>query len=111
MYHVSYEDVDDLGECIDLIATLGTGTAYRAALHPEDSWTERDRILADIDDWLRLTSRRMTIPSGAMEHDYLVRPGQIEREESERRRAVEKARSVRDRLNNTTWQEVDSPDG
>ena len=84
--------------------TLGAGTAYRAALHPEDRWTERDYLIHDIDDFARCAVYQH-VPD-TVDKPLMPRPGDAERAARAQREAVEKARAIHDYIKRTKWQEV-----
>lgn len=98
-YHVKYEDVDDLGEALDLVLTLPQGSLYVSRKWPERSWSEAHELAADIQDCLIECACGLR---GVDNAPKVVRPKDI----IARRVATEKRRKVRDKLKNTLWEEA-----
>ena len=98
-----YEDVEP-AETVDLIETLPAGSAWRAAQHVQDAWTDHDYILAQAADALGVLAHGMRY-----EGDPEPRPLQRElrrQAEAATPAAKERAASVREKLENTEWMEV-----
>lgn len=95
-----YEDVEP-GEACDLVATLPRGSALRSALSEFGEWGEARECAADVVDeverFLQLVATGST--EGA---NRLPRPADLAR----RKAAAARARSVRERIENTEWEEA-----
>ena len=101
-YNVRYEDVD-VEEAIDLIYTLPLGSLWRAKRDPDAAWTLEQYRLADLIDAVSLVSWQISGNSDEWEPPRVTRPGDAKRREAH----LMKARDVKRKLEETTWEEVE----
>lgn len=100
-YGVRYEDVA-ADEAIDLIYCLPSGSAYLAALNPQWAWGAEHGAIADVCDLL-LRQERLTATGTTEGAQHVTRPADV----YERRRALDKAREAKDKMETTKWELVD----
>lgn len=100
IYHVCYDEVEP-GECVDLILTLPRGCAYRNAVIEFGELTdEQDLALSLMDLVQRLIHLMCTgTTEGA---PRAMRPEDMR----ERKRRAAASRDVRDKIENTNWEDV-----
>lgn len=100
-YGCSYDEVP-VDEAIDLIETLPAGSLWRASQRPYGEWDDAQERCAQVID---AVSRFMHLfAHGTTEGaQRVMRPEDIE----ELARARSAARSVRSRIEDTEWEEVD----
>ena len=97
-YHVGYDEVD-VEEAVDLALTLPPGSLYVARTRPELSWSEARETAADIRDDMAALAYALR---GAADPPKVVRP----RDVVELRRAAERSREARRRIEETAWEEA-----
>lgn len=98
MYHVGLDEVD-ASEAVCLIRGLPAGTEYVSAACPAASWTPEREALADVQDTIWAVAAALR---GVEDAPTVTRP----RDVAARRAAADKARLVRERINNGAWKEV-----
>lgn len=88
-------------EAIDLVLTLPRGSLWRSAQVEFGEWGEARENAADVVDavWALIALVARGTTEGA---PSVTRPSDLR----ERRAARERAASVRERIRNTTWEEV-----
>lgn len=96
-----YEDVA-IDEAIDLICTLPRGSLYRARKRPELAWSEEHEAIADVGDFVVDVMCALRGIEGSA-RPRMTRPRDI----VARQKARENRQKIKDKLNNTHWEEVD----
>ena len=99
-YHVRYEDVP-ADESIDLILCLPAGSTYLAVLNPWWAWSGERAAIADVCDFM-LRREQMAATGSTEGAQRVTRPGDI----YERRKAAEKARAAKWKMEHTEWELV-----
>ena len=99
-YGCCYDEVG-AAEAYDLVRTLPDGSLTVAALHPERSWTQERHLAADIVDSVYAATTALC-GGRASDAPRTPRPQDVVAAGA----AVERAASVRDRIENTEWVEV-----
>lgn len=100
-YHVRYEDVA-ADEAVDLILSLPRGSMYLAALNPYWAWSEERNAIADVCD-LQFRAERLTCVGSTEGSQRITRPSDV----YERRQALEKARTAKQKMETTKWELAD----
>ena len=107
---MAWEDVP-VAEALDLVATLPDGSLAAAAIRPERAWGPLSEAAASVVDavWAAAVWQGGGVTqSEAMERaPRVMRPQERERRRREAEEARRRAASVRDRIENTRWEEDD----
>ena len=89
-------------EAIDLVLSLPPGSAYRAALDPDDAWDEARYQMASVLDLLLVINWRLMGQPERYRPDPVPRPGDAKR----RAEAARKAASARKKIESIEWEEA-----
>lgn len=107
---MAYEDVP-VAEAVDLISTLPDGSRTASAFSPSRSWSPEKQRAADVTDamWAVATWQAGGVTQRqAMERaPHAVRPWEREQGMREAAEARRRAAAVRERIENTKWEEDD----
>lgn len=101
-YGCRYDDCDP-AEAIDLIATLPNGSLFLAALNPRQAWSDELNAMYDLFDslwkfiWMK-SEKGTTEGAPQAERPWYA---------AERSKRRARAHGVRERLENTRWEDVD----
>lgn len=101
---MAWDDVPP-DEAYDLMRTLPDGALSVARVHPERAWCERHRDLRDLTDALWAVAMWNGGGVNRSEATAAMRTGRPE-DAARQRAAATKARSVRDVIEHTEWEEV-----
>jgi len=95
-------------EAIDLILTLGAGTAYMTALNPANAWSIAEHQSANLYDLLSIINWRLMRYAGPKQYAPapIPRPGDARRKARQQAISQERAASVAAKLKNTKWEDV-----
>ena len=96
-----YEDVA-IDEAIDLICTLPRGSNYISRKYPAHVWSEEHEAIADVGDFV-VDAMYALRGVDSSQRPHMTRPRDI----VARQKAREKRQKIKDKLNNTHWEEVD----
>lgn len=100
VYHVSYDEVP-ADEAVDLILTLPRGSLWRASRMEFGEWTDEEErhaeLVDEVERLIALLARGTT--EGAQR---VTRPADLRARKAD----AERARSVRERIQSTKWEDV-----
>lgn len=95
-------------EAIDLILTLGSGTAYMTALDPANAWNTAEYQSANLYDLLSIINWRLMRYGGPKQYEPIPvpRPGDAKRKARQQAISQDRAASVAAKLKNTKWEDI-----
>lgn len=100
LYHVSYDEVPT-DEAVDLVLTLPRGSLWRSSREEFGEWTDEEERHAEVIDEVERLIR--LIATGTTEGSQrLTRPADLRARKAD----SERARSVRERIKQTKWEDV-----